>query len=92
MNGIISVPRHRVLEDKRQREPPFPWHRFPPGTDDKGWIFTCLFVLCAWGICLDWFDGEESEVHTLEPNDHKRSQHWQKQPSPASPAFCNPWA
>lgn len=41
---------------------------------------------------LIWFDGEEREVHTLEPNDHERSQHWQKQPSPASPAFCNPWA
>lgn len=26
---------------------------------------------------LIWFDGEEREVHTLEPNGHERSQHWQ---------------
>lgn len=53
--------------------------------------FLHTFQSCVPGeSALIWFDGEESEFHTLEPNDHERSQHWQKQPSPATPAFCNP--
>lgn len=55
-------------------------------------FYTLISLVCLRESALIWFDGEESEVRTLEPNDHERSQQWQEQPSPASPALCNPWA